>query len=76
MADPTLPFILAGPILLFEARQQTGTGKFVFLGGPIVRGAANTRWADGSTFLWLARRKGVGGGEGSSGLRFDRIEDV
>ena len=35
-----------------------------------------TRWADGSTFLWLSRRKGVGAGEGSSGLRFDRIEEV
>jgi hypothetical protein len=66
MADPTLPFILAGPILrrvepklvtvwialsepravqlnVFDGRQQTGTGKFVFLGGPIVRGAVNTR---------------------------------
>ena len=29
------------------------------------------RWVDGSTFLWLARRKGAGAGEGSSGLRFD-----
>jgi hypothetical protein len=29
------------------------------------------RWMDGSTFLWLGRRKGVGRGEGSSGLRFD-----
>jgi hypothetical protein len=35
-----------------------------------------TRWVDGSTFLWLARRKGVGAGESSSGLRFDRIEEV
>jgi hypothetical protein len=29
------------------------------------------RWIDGTTFLWLGRRKGVGRGEGSSGLRFD-----
>ena len=35
-----------------------------------------TRWVDGATFLWLARRKGAGVGEGSSGLRFDRIEDA
>jgi hypothetical protein len=27
---------------VFDGRQQTGTGKFVFLGGPIVRGAVNT----------------------------------
>jgi hypothetical protein len=42
----------------------------------LVRRFEYTRWVDGSTFLWLARRKGVGAGEGSSGLRFDRIEDV
>jgi hypothetical protein len=27
---------------VFDGRQQTGTGKFVFLGAPIVRGAVNT----------------------------------
>lgn len=32
------------------------------------------RWQDGSTHLWIGRRKVVGRGEGSSGLRFDRIE--
>lgn len=30
-----------------------------------------TRWFDGSTHLWVGRRKVVGCGEGSSGLRFD-----
>lgn len=29
------------------------------------------RWTDGSTHLWLGRRKRAGRGEGSSGLRFD-----
>jgi hypothetical protein len=33
-----------------------------------------TRWHDGSTHLWIGRRKKVGGGEGSSGLRFDNLE--
>ena len=32
------------------------------------------RWSDGSTFTWLANRKQVGRGEGSSGLRFDTVE--
>jgi len=32
------------------------------------------RWHDGSTHLWLGRRKRVGSGEGSSGLRFDVLE--
>ena len=42
----------------------------------LVRQFEYTRWVDGSTFLWLARRKGAGAGEGSSGLRFDRIEEA
>jgi hypothetical protein len=32
------------------------------------------RWMDGSTFLWLGRRKTIGRGEGSSGLRFDTTD--
>jgi len=32
------------------------------------------RWLDGRSFVWLGRRKSVGKGEGSSGLRFDRLE--
>jgi hypothetical protein len=42
----------------------------------LVRQFEYTRWVDGSTFLWLARRKGSGAGEGSSGLRFDRLEEA
>jgi hypothetical protein len=33
-----------------------------------------TRWHDGSTHLWIGRRKKVGRGEGSSGLRFDVLK--
>jgi hypothetical protein len=33
------------------------------------------RWHDGSTHLWIGRRKKVGTGEGSSGLRFDVLDD-
>lgn len=32
------------------------------------------RWIDGSTYLWVGRRKQPGRGEGSSGLRFDVAE--
>jgi hypothetical protein len=32
------------------------------------------RWHDGSTHLWIGRSKRVGSGEGSSGLKFDRLE--
>jgi hypothetical protein len=31
------------------------------------------RWTDGSTWVWMALRKTVGRGEGSSGLRFDSV---
>jgi hypothetical protein len=32
------------------------------------------RWIDGSTCVWMALRKEVGRGEGSSGLRFDSVD--
>jgi hypothetical protein len=40
----------------------------------VTRGYRLARWLDGTTHLWLARRKSVGRGEGSSGLRFDSTE--
>lgn len=43
-------------------------------GAHVTRAYQLARWIDGSTFLWLGRRKGVGRGEGSSGLRFDSTE--
>jgi hypothetical protein len=43
-------------------------------GAHVTRAYQLARWIDGTTFLWLGRRKGVGRGEGSSGLRFDSTE--
>jgi hypothetical protein len=37
----------------------------------VSRHPVRTRWIDGSTHLWIARRKVFGTGAGSSGLRFD-----
>lgn len=37
----------------------------------IARVPATARWADGATLAWVSRRVGPGGGEGSSGLKFD-----
>ena len=34
------------------------------------------RWIDGSTHLWLGRRKRGGRGEGRSGLRFDAVDQI
>jgi hypothetical protein len=45
-------------------------------GARVTRAYRLARSVDGSTHLWLARSKGVGRGEGSSGLRFDALEDV
>jgi hypothetical protein len=40
----------------------------------VTRGLQLTRWIDGSSHLWVGRRKGVGRGKGSSGLQFDSLE--
>ena len=40
----------------------------------VTRSYQFTRWIDGSTHLWVGRRKGVGRGEGSSGLQFDSLD--
>jgi hypothetical protein len=45
-------------------------------GARVTRGFQYARWIDGGTFLWMARAKGSGRGEGSSGLRFDILEAV
>ena len=43
-------------------------------GARVTRAFQYARWTDGSTFLWIGRRKRTGRGEGSSGLRFDFVE--
>src|SRR5882762_8571701 len=37
------------------------------------RVACRTRSSDGKMHLWMARRKRIGAGEASSGLRFDQV---
>ena len=43
-------------------------------GARVTRAYQLARWVDGSTYLWLGRRKAIGRGEGSSGLRFDSTD--
>jgi len=43
-------------------------------GARVTRSYQFARWLDGSTHLWMGRRKQVGRGEGSSGLCFDTVE--
>jgi len=40
----------------------------------VTRSYQFTRWIDGSSHSWVGRRKGVGRGEGSSGLQFDALD--
>jgi hypothetical protein len=41
----------------------------------VTRAFQYTRWIGGTTHLWVGRRKVPGQGEGSSGLRFDVLEE-
>jgi len=43
-------------------------------GTRILRAVRRTCWTDGSTHLWVSRRRWVGSGEAASGLRFDLAE--
>ncbi|MCP4338318.1 MAG: hypothetical protein GY799_05385 [Desulfobulbaceae bacterium] len=45
------------------------------VGTRISRVVRRSRWTDGSTHLWIARRKRAGAGEGNSGLRYDIAVD-
>lgn len=45
-------------------------------GARVTRAFQYARWSDGSTHLWMGRRKQPGRGEGSSGLRFDIADPV
>jgi hypothetical protein len=45
-------------------------------GARVTRAYQYARWSDGSTHLWVGRRKQPGRGEGSSGLRFDIVEPI
>lgn len=41
----------------------------------VTRSYQFARWIDGSAHLWIGRSKDIGSGEGSSGLRFDLLEE-
>jgi hypothetical protein len=77
--ERTLPDGSSQPILpLGRLLQTPADGNLVLPeeevpreGARVSRAYRLARWVDGSSVLWLARRKGVGKGEGSSGLRYD-----
>jgi hypothetical protein len=49
--------------------------EFAREGARVERRYRLARWTDGSTHLWVGRRKDVGATVGSSGLQFDRVEE-
>lgn len=68
--QPALSQILkpsAGPLDIFEEEIPRE-------GARVTRSFQYARWFDGSPLLWIGKRKTVGRGEGSSGLRFDVAE--
>ena len=68
--QPALSQILkpsAGPLDIFEEEIPRE-------GARVTRSYQYARWLDGSPLLWIGRRKTIGRGEGSSGLRFDLAE--
>ena len=42
----------------------------------VARYARRTRWLNGKTFVWIARRARPGKGPGWSGLQFDLIQPM
>lgn len=63
--------------LIFDPRHELllrGDEEVPREGARVTRSYQYSRWIDGSTYLWIGRRKRPGRGEGSSGLRFDVVE--
>jgi hypothetical protein len=63
--------------LIFDPRHELllqGDEEVPREGARVTRSYQYSRWIDGSTHLWIGRRKRPGRGEGSSGLRFDVVE--
>jgi len=63
--EPKVSFLDPGRELLLHDEEVPREGARV------TRRFQYSRWLDGSTLLWIGRRKEPGRGEGSSGLRFD-----
>jgi hypothetical protein len=65
--QPLGRLLAAPPESSYRVREET----IPRTGLRLVREVVRARWMNGETHLWIARRKLVGRGEGSSGLRYD-----
>jgi hypothetical protein len=74
------PALVAAQGRILNPDEQAENGLRIFEeeipreGVRVTRHYQLTRWHDGSTHLWIGRRKKVGSGEGSSGLKFDTLK--
>lgn len=61
---------------LFNSGFELPDREITRAGVRLQRVACRTRTADGGTHLWIARRKYIGAGEASSGLRYDEAQQA
>lgn len=66
-AEPYGELLDLGETLLYEEEVPRE-------GAQVTRAWQAARWIDGSTHVWIGRRKQIGRGEGSSGLHFDVVD--
>ena len=66
--EPVGSLLGSGDVWLYEEEVPRS-------GAQVTRTWQHARWHDGSRHIWQARRKQAGNGEGSSGLRFDQVEE-
>lgn len=71
--EPTTPPAL-GRILDPDRPLELFEEEVTQAGARVTRAYQYVRWTDGSSRLWVGRRKQPGRGEGWSGLRFDVVE--
>jgi hypothetical protein len=73
---PDQPALPLGTVLHVPAPYFVAEEEVPRAGRLVTRAFRRARWTDGTTFLWIGREAPVGRGEGSSGLVFDRIEEM
>jgi hypothetical protein len=73
---PNQPALPLGTVLNVPAPYFVAEEEVPRAGRLVTRAFRRARWTDGTTFLWVGREAPVGRGEGSSGLVFDRIEEL
>ncbi len=61
-----------GPGEVYRLREE----EVPTTGARVRRIVARSRWTDGTTRVWIQRIRSAGAGQGTSGLRFDLIDEV